>query len=406
MGLFRGRIGGWIFQLYGDRVLDGKIPYRDFSLEYPPGALPPLLVPSLFPAGDYDKAFMAFEVACGLACILFVSLALSSAAVRARRSYAAVALTALAPLALGPLTLQRFDLWATAFCIAGLAAFVHARHRLGFAALGVGTAAKIFPVVLVPLGWLYVARRAGVREAWRGLLAFVVAVVVVVAPFVAFAPGGVRFALTRQTGRALQLETLGSSVLLGLHALGAYAPHPVFGSGSWNLSGSLPAAVAALQTALQLLAWGLVVWVFARGARGREQLLVGSAAAVALWAVLGKVLSPQFLLWLLPLVALVVGRRPSKLALPLVLVAALGLTQAVYPGRYDDLVGLGTLPIVLLLARNALLVALAAALLLRLYREGVAQEVGREAEREQARERVLLDGGERNRPDGVPRLEP
>ena len=168
----------------------------------------------------------------------------------------------------------------------------------------------------------------------------------------------------------------------------------------------MPAAVAALQTALQLLAWGLVVWVFARGARGREQLLVGSAAAVALWAVLGKVLSPQFLLWLLPLVALVVGRRPSKLALPLVLVAALGLTQAVYPGRYDDLVGLGTLPIVLLLARNALLVALAAALLLRLYREGVAQEVGREAEREQARERVLLDGGERNRPDGVPRLEP
>ena len=352
-------------------------------------------MPSLGPARDYDTWFSAFEVVAGIACILFVALALSVPEVPDRRLYAAVAITALAPLALGPLALHRYDLYAAAFAAGGLAALVHGRRRLGFAVLGLGTAAKIFPVVLVPLAYLHVARRVGAREARRGLLSFVVAAAVVVLPFVALAPGGVRFSVARQTGRALQLETIGSSILLGAHALGAYTPHPAFGSGSWNLTGSLPDAVAALQTALQLAAVLLVWLVFARGSRGREQLLVGSAAAVAVWVVFGKVLSPQFLLWLVPLVPLVVGRRPAKLAFPVVLVAALGLTQAVYPGRYDSLVRLDTLPIVLLLARNALLVALAAALLLRLHREGVAQEVGGEGERHQAREGVLLDGGER-----------
>jgi glycosyl transferase family 87 len=382
------------------------VPYRDLSLEYPPGALPAFVVPSLGPAQDYDTWFSAFEVAAGLACILFVALALSVPAVPDRRLYAAVAITALAPFALGPLSLHRYDLYAAGFGVGAVAALVQGRSRLAFAVLGLGTAAKIFPVVLLPLAYLQVSRRAGVREARRGLVAFLVALAVVVLPFVALSPGGVRFSLARQTGRALQIETIASSLLLGLHALGAYTPHPSFGSGSWNLTGSLPDALAALQTVLQLAAVLLVWLVFARGSRGREQLLVGSAAAVAVWVLFGRVLSPQYLLWLVPLVALAVGRSPRKMAFPAVLVAALGLTQGVYPGRYEELVRLDTTPIVLLLARNALLAVLAAALLARLYREGVPEEVGGEREGEQAGHGVLLDGRERDGPDGVPRLEP
>jgi uncharacterized membrane protein len=346
------------------------VPYRDFSLEYPPGALPAFVVPSLGPARDYDTWFSAFEVVGGLACVLFVAFAMAVPAVPDRRLYAAVSTTALAPLALGPLALHRYDLYAAAFAIGAVAALVHGRRQLGFVVLGLGTAAKIFPIVLVPLAYLQVARAAGVREARRGLAAFAVALAVVVLPFVALSPGGVWFSIRRQTGRALQLETLGSSVLLVAHAIGDYAMHPRFGSGSWNLAGTLPDVLAGLQTALQLLAWLLVVVVFARGNRGREQLLVGAAAAVAVWVLLGKVLSPQYLLWLVPLVALCVGRKPTKLAFPVGLLAAIGLTRAVYPGRYDELIRLDALPIALLAARNALLIVLAAALVLRLRREG------------------------------------
>jgi len=396
IGLWRGVLGTSLFQSYGDRVLSGHVPYRDFSLEYPPGALPAFVVPSLGPARAYDAWFMGFELACGLACVWLVALGLARLGVADARLYGGVAFAALVPLALGPLTLHRYDLWAAALCTAGVVALVAGRERLGFGALGAGAAAKIFPVVLLPLAYLYVRRRRGERAARRGLLAFVAIVALAVGPFLAVAPGGVRFSLARQTGRALQLETLGSSVLLAVHA----APHPTFGSGSWNLEGSLPDALAALQTVAQLAAVALVWLAFARSRRGPEELVLACAAALAAWVVLGKVLSPQFLLWLVPLVALVLRRR--TLAVAAALAVALGLTHAVYPGRYDALVRLESFPIALLAVRNAILVAIAVVL----YRQSVAQEVRAEGEREGLSEPVLLDGRERERPDRVPGLEP
>jgi predicted membrane-bound spermidine synthase len=71
--------------------------------------------------------------------------------------------------------------------------------------------------------------------------------------------------------------------------------------------------------------------------------------------VFGKVLSPQFLLWLLPLVPLVRGRR--GLAATGLLTLALVLTQVWFPRRYWDYVhefrGADAV-----LARNVALVAL------------------------------------------------
>ena len=36
-----------VYQRYGDAIADGGVPYRDFTVEYPPGALPAFAVPSL-----------------------------------------------------------------------------------------------------------------------------------------------------------------------------------------------------------------------------------------------------------------------------------------------------------------------------------------------------------------------
>lgn len=381
IGLFRGHLGTSLFQSYGDSVLDGHVPYRDFSLEYPPGSLPAFVVPSLGPARDYDSWFMAFEAACGLVAVGLVGFA--------SRSRAAAAYCALAPLALGPLTLHRYDLWAVALATAGLAAALRGRAGLGAALLGVGAAAKVFPLVLLPVA----GRRAA---AW-----FAAAAALVVVPFALLGPGGVRFAFDRQAGRALQLESIGSAALLVLHAAGAYAPEVAFGRGSWNLDGGLPDALAALQTALQIAAVLLVWWLYLRGPSTRGRLVAAAAAAVAAWVTFGKVLSPQFLLWLVPPVALLRAKREAVL-----LLAALGLTQAVYPARYDELVELHTLPIVLLAARNVVLLALTASLFARLAQRGVPEEVPGQREGAEAGEAVLLEGRERDRPDAVPGLEP
>jgi len=75
--------------------------------------------------------------------------------------------------------------------------------------------------------------------------------------------------------------------------------------------------------------------------------------------VFNKVGSPQFMIWLaVPLVALVYfGINKSKVAMAMG-AAILLLTQLVYPVFYIELLGLETISLGLLTARNLLLVAL------------------------------------------------
>src|SRR5206468_1506435 len=109
---------------------------------------------------------------------------------------------------------------------------------------------------------------------------FFAVVAAVVLPFAGLAPGGLAHSLTQQLGRPLQIESLGSAILLAAHQLGAYDPTVVSTHGSQNLDGSLPSALAAIQTALQLVAL-IAVWVlFARGPVDRDRLLTASATAV------------------------------------------------------------------------------------------------------------------------------
>ncbi|MDP8910803.1 MAG: hypothetical protein M3M94_01905, partial [Actinomycetota bacterium] len=92
------------------------------------------------------------------------------------------------------------------------------------------------------------------------------------------------------------------------------------------------------------------------------------AAAVCVFVALGKVLSPQFLIWLIALVPLVRGRRGLNSSV--LLAAALVLTQLWFPSRYWELArGFEALPSFLVLARDLVLVALAATLALPLRRD-------------------------------------
>jgi hypothetical protein len=102
---------------------------------------------------------------------------------------------------------------------------------------------------------------------------------------------------------------------------------------------------------------------FARGRGGREALVRSAAAVLCAFVAFGKVLSPQFLLWLIPVVPLVRGRR--GLWASGLLAVALVLTQVWFPSRYfrfalDFEPGLSWL----VLARDLVLVAVVAVLAL------------------------------------------
>jgi hypothetical protein len=266
-------------------------------------------------------------------------------------------LAALAPLVLGSVVLSRFDLWPAAVTASSLAAMVAGWKRPALGLLGLAIAVKVYPVVLLPLFLAYAWRRGGRREALvcGGICAAVVAACF--GPFLALAPGGVWDSVVRQTTRPLQIESLGAGILLVAHQLFGTGLTMRSSHGSQNLAGAAPDALAALQSVLQIGALLFVWWRFARGPADRERLVTASAAAVVAFVALGKVLSPQYLIWLPPLVALVRGRR--GLVAGALLVAAMLLTQLWFPYRYWDLaLGFAARPSWLVLARDLVLVAL------------------------------------------------
>jgi hypothetical protein len=359
-----------IYQAYGDAMADGKVPYRDFDLEYPPAALPVFVLPSLA-AGKgkfdgYQRSFEGLMAACGFALVALVALTLLALRAPPGRLVPALVFTALAPLALGSVVLSRFDLWPAALTVGALAALVSRRERLGLGVLAVAVAAKLWPGLLLPPALVFVWRRRGRREALVCAGIFLAVLAALFVPFLALAPDGVWSSLTRQADRPLQIESLGAALLIAAHHLFGAGVTVSSSSGSQNLSGDTADAVAVAQTVVQiLLVVGVWVW-FARGPAERERLVQAAAALVAIFVAFGKVLSPQFLIWLIPLVPLVRGRR--GLATAGMLAVALVLTQIEFPFRYWRLVALEELPSWILLIRDVVLVALAGVLVLPLRR--------------------------------------
>ena len=350
-----------VYESYGEAMENGEVPYRDFRVEYPPGALPMFVLPALADA-DYRVAFEWLMALCGGGLVVAVALAARQLGL----GFGTLAFVALSPLAIGSVILTRFDLWPAMLASFALAALLYERLRLGHVLLGASIAAKLYPAVFLPLTVAYAWRRHGRREALRcGALALGV-VVAIYLPFFVVAPGGVLSSLGRQLSRPLQIESLGSAVLLGAHQAFGVGIEMQSSHGSQNLAGAAPDVLAVLLSLAQV---AVVVWLWTRFARGREpsryELAAYSAAVLTAFVALGKVLSPQFLIWLVPVVPL--ARRYGANAL---LLAALVLTQLWFPFRYWDLVReFDPLASWLVLARDLVLVALLVVLVRALRRE-------------------------------------
>jgi uncharacterized membrane protein len=233
---------------------------------------------------------------------------------------------ALAPVLVGSLILSRFDLWPALLLTAALAALLAERHATGWALLGAAVAAKLWPLVVVPLALSFSWRRGRARSALAGAAV----VLIVFLPFAILAPHGLWHSLRGQASRPLQIESLGAALLTTFDH-----PQIVTTHGSQNVAGH--GALGAAESAVAAVAL-VALWTgFARGPATHERLVRFAAASVCAFVAFDKVLSPQYLLWLIPLVPLVRGFR--GVAATVVLTAACLLTQVWFPERYWQYVG-------------------------------------------------------------------
>jgi uncharacterized membrane protein len=342
-----------VYAQYGDRIVHShNVPYRDFQLEYPPGALPVFVAPALLERYDYNHVFQVLMALCNFGAVIAVAL------VAGRK---AAAITAVAPLALGSVVLSRFDFWPAALVALGIAALLRGRSTTSALLLGTAFAAKLWPAALVPLVLVWLARTRGPRAAAQWGAAAIGTAAAWFLPFVALSPAGVGHTFHAQFARPLQLESLAGSLLIVAHNLAGTTLYVTSTFGSQNLIGLGTHAASVATTIMGGLAL-VAVWVlFARGPATDERFATYAAGAVAALIAFGKVFSPQFLIWLIPLVPLVRGRR-ALVAVPL-FGAALVLTQLWFPRHYWDLALRFASPYSwLLLARDLAVVALLAAL--------------------------------------------
>jgi uncharacterized membrane protein len=261
--------------------------------------------------------------------VFFVGFGLAALRAPPLETAAALGLAALSPLLLGNVLLSRFDLLPTALTGAVLAALLLRRDALAGVLLAVAIAVKLYPGVLVPLGVAWVWRHRGREPALRWLALVVGLTAVIFAPFAAISPGGFAHAFGVQLGRPLQLESLGAALLIAAHHVADVRLVLHSDHGSQNIETGAAGVLAVLTSIAQVAGIVWAAWAFARGPATKERLVVACAAAIAAFMAFNKVFSPQFMIWLVPVVALVRGWWPRTL-----LAASLVLTQLWFPRDY------------------------------------------------------------------------
>jgi hypothetical protein len=344
-----------------ERIFQGELPYRDVAIEYPPGSVPFTIVPAL--AGGTGAGYrLAF--ACEMVLVDAVGLWAASRLARvvdAGRRRIPLAYV-LAMVAMGPLLLLRFDL-VPAVCVL-LAAAMAAEGRPGWAAaaLGYGTAAKIFPGVLAPLLVLGLVPAMGWRRSLlRTVPPFLAGFGLTVVPALLLSVRGTADSILFHVQRGVQIESLWANAIGLLDVLGVVQARTVNGFGAYDLSSSvsgLAKLLSGVATAVALAAAAWLVWRRARrlGGLGPADWAAAFAVGVFAFVLPTRVLSPQYLVWLCaPMAALAAGLAGRRALWTLV--AAAVVSQVIFPFRYAQLRRLYPFDVGLLTLRNLLLVA-------------------------------------------------
>jgi hypothetical protein len=350
-----------LYRIYAGRIAHGALAYRDVQIEYPPGATGLFSLVWWIP-GNYGTDFSAVMLLCLCICLLGVVQTARALGYSPVRQALAGGIVAMSPLLLGSLVGARFDMAVAAIVVWMLYAAVTERWRWMWVLLAAGILIKLVPLALIPLLVIWHARRVDWRAAMIGAVAAVAIVAAVVIPFAILSPSGTWYFVAYNLRRPPQIESAVASLFLAAHAVAGLHVPIVLSYGSINIAGHRPHLLANVLSVV-LVALVLVIAVRcaqllarAHPTRATEVLICGATATMVSLTVTGKVLSPQYMVWLLPVIPLVAGRYWR--AATATFVAVLLLTQVEFPNYYWDVVALHRSEIIILIVRNLLLIAL------------------------------------------------
>jgi hypothetical protein len=344
---------------YASQLLSGRIPYRDFAFEYPLLSFPLFLLPGLLTT-DFESYRIGFLVEMFLFDVAAIVLLAGHggtgdwAGAARRLGWYTLYCCLLAPLVIG-----RFELAPMALAFAAASWWFSGSNALGGTAAGLGMLMKIFPGLGAAPAMVWEASRLRSSPP-RGMAAFLATLGLGMACWILLAGGRFVESLGYHAQRSLEIESLFSGVILLLGTVTGIQASWTFDHNAYHLASPWTATLAALTLPLQAIAIPVVMWRFWRS--GMVDGLRFSAAAILAFIVLGKVLSPQYLIWMFPFVAALEGRG-GILARKIFFLCCI-TTALIYPGPGFALILEHHAGAILLLnLRNALLVWLLLSLL-------------------------------------------
>jgi hypothetical protein len=299
-------------------------PYHALPYEYPWPMLLPYSLGLVSPTHWYQVAFAIWMLVLA-GCIYFVLQHWQS-----RGTALAFALY----LVVGgwATTVERFDLIPAALTLFAVICAVQKRWNWAFALLALATLSKFYPAtLLVPFSLALYQGTPGKWYAWRRWLpmgVFVGVCILVIGISLLLSVVGTLAPLGYFGNRPVQVESLSASILWVFSLLGKTSLTYVHTFASLNVLSPLSSIVTFLVTVL-LAVGPLYVWWLQW--RRRIDLAMACLLTLLIVMVTGKVFSPQYLIWVIPLAAYV-GQSKRWWVLFWTLVGL--LTSWVYPYIY------------------------------------------------------------------------
>lgn len=381
-----GHLWGWygrsdigditIYQRWVDTSLShGALPMGDNSWQYPPLVGPLLLVPHLMPGGDYQGQFVRLAFVADA--VVMVTLLWTA---RRRGSWLGPWFWILSVPFLGPIIYGRFDVFSALFVVAAFALLgrglpvpgadrgerqLNGRRWAAGALIGLGAAVKIWPGLT-----LFGMPRT--RRGWQTIAAAVVAAgAVSLACMYAFTNG--TWFLHTQGNRGIEVESIWALPFLAARSArlwrgevkNHYGSLEVLGRGI-DVTGKLALLSTVVVFTLLAYWWWRKRW---------RPTVVADATLVAtlLMIVTSRVISPQYLIWLLATAAFcLLSRDTSQRRSALLILLSLPLTQWIFPYNFGSLVRFHYDAILVLVLRDGLLLAAATLGFVDLWRDTVS----------------------------------
>jgi len=342
------------------KLLSGLLPYRDFTLEYPPFALIFFGLPRIITSSytQYARIFLyevlVFDII-GLLLIFDIVRRLGEIPWKSLLIYT------LCVLAVGPIIIQTFDIFPAVMTLAAIYFFWRGKHKTSWAMLALGTMTQIYPAVIAPIFLLIYFRNRQFKQIRDGLIIFLSVCLITLLPFIILGSSSILSLISYHSQRGLQIESTYSAIILALTKIGFGTVAVEHSFGSWNIISPTATVLAKLSIYIMASSLLIVYWFIYRQVKlGKSQFsYLGAYALLTLVTTIAtsKVFSPQYLIWLVPIIPILCGRWRTLILATFIMVG--GLTYYIFPLHYSELLQFQPTTVAILLGRDVLFIFLA-----------------------------------------------